>query len=167
MEANPQQPGQGRENDRRTKGRVETEPLYASPFTITGRVRSFRHALAGLVFVLRSQHNAWLHALATALALVLAGVLGWTGVKHFTPGEWCALAVAITVVWVAEAFNTGLEVLAEAITPDRHPIIKIAKDVAAGAVLVAAIGATIVGIILFLPPIMVLVSRLTGWGAGG
>ena len=147
-------------NDRRSKSRIDTEPLYASPFTIMGRVRSFRHALLGLVFVLRSQHNAWLHALATALALVLGGVLHWTGVKDFTPGEWCALAVAITVVWVAEAFNTGLEVLADAVTSERHPVVKIAKDVAAGAVLVAAIGATIVGIILFLPPLVELFRRL-------
>ena len=157
----------GPEGDRRGKSRIGTEPLYASPFTIMGRVRSFRHALLGLLFVLRSQHNAWLHALATALALVLGAVLYWTGVKDFTPGEWCALAVAITVVWVAEAFNTGLEVLADTVMSERHPVVKIAKDVAAGAVLVAAIGATIVGIILFLPPLVELFSRLTESGAGG
>jgi len=163
MEASPQQPAPG-ENDRRAKSRIGTGPLYASPFTIMGRVRSFRHALLGLVFVLRSQHNAWLHALATALALVLGAVLHWTGDKDFKPAEWCALAVAITVVWVAEAFNTGLEVLAEAVTSERHPVVKIAKDVAAGAVLVAAIGATVVGIVLFLPPLAKLVSRLVDAG---
>ena len=167
MQPRAQEGPAGAENERRAKGRVETEPLYASPFTIAGRMKSFRHALAGLVFVLRSQHNAWLHALATALALVAGAVLHWTGVKDFTPGEWCALAVAITVVWVAEAFNTGLEVLADAITSERHPVVKIAKDVAAGAVLVAAIGATIVGIILFLPPLVELVRRLAELRAGG
>ena len=99
MEPQPEQPSsQEPKNDRRGKIRIGTEPLYASPFTIMGRVRSFRHALLGLVFVLRSQHNAWLHALATVLALVLGAVLQWMGVKSFTPGEWCALAVAITVV---------------------------------------------------------------------
>ena len=167
MEPRPEQASPPGEGDRRGKSRIGTEPLYASPFTIMGRVRSFRHALLGLVFVLRSQHNAWLHALATALVLVLGGVLHWTGVKDFTPGEWCALAVAITVVWVAEAFNTGLEVLADATTSERHPVVKIAKDVAAGAVLVAAIGATIVGIILFLPPLVELVHRLFEQRLGG
>ena len=166
MEARPQPP-YGPKNDRRAKTRADTEPLYASPFTITGRMKSFRHALVGLLFVLRGQHNAWLHALATVLALVLGAVLHWTGVKDFTPGEWCALAVAITLVWVAEAFNTGLEVLADAISSERHPVVKIAKDVAAGAVLVAAIGATIVGIVLFLPPLVELFHRFFEQQAGG
>ena len=63
-------------------------------------------------------------------------------------------------MWVAETFNTGLEVLANAVTPERHPIVKIAKDVAAAAVLMAAIGAFVVGCILFLPPLATLLGRL-------
>jgi diacylglycerol kinase (ATP) len=63
-------------------------------------------------------------------------------------------------VWVAETFNTGLEVLAAAITSDRHPIVKIAKDVAAAAVLMSALAAAIVGAILFVPPLAELIMRL-------
>jgi diacylglycerol kinase (ATP) len=149
-------------NDRREPEteRVPTEVFYASPFTVSGRMRSFRHALLGFWFVLRSQHNAWLHAVATALALCLATVLEATGVRTFTFGEWCALVIAIAMVWVAETFNTGLEVLAEAITKGRHPILKIAKDIGAAAVLLAAAGAVAVGCILFLPPLIDLVRQL-------
>jgi len=80
-------------------------------------------------------------------------------VRPFTLGQWSALVIAIVMVWVAETFNTGLEVLAEAITQERHPMLKVAKDIAAAAVLIAAVGAAIVGAILFLPPILELVKR--------
>jgi diacylglycerol kinase (ATP) len=137
----------------RETARLPTQVLYASPFTVTGRLRSFRHAALGFWFVLRSQHNAWLHAIATGLALVLAVVLHVT-VAPFTAGAWCALAIAIVQVWVAETFNTGLEILAEAITTERHPVLKIAKDVAAAAVLISALGAIVVGAVLFVPPLV-------------
>jgi len=133
--------------------RLPTQLFYTSPFTVKGRLRSFRHAAMGFWFVLRSQHNAWLHAIATGLALVLAAVLHFS-VRPFTAGEWCALAIAIVQVWVAETFNTGLEILAEAITNEQHPVLKIAKDVAAAAVLISALGAIVVGAVLFLPPLV-------------
>ena len=145
--------------EERNARRLDSEILYESPFTLTGRVRSFRHAARGIWFVLRSQHNAWLHAVATVLALILAGVLEWT-VTHFSAAAWCSLVIAIVLVWVAETFNTGLEVLAEAITSERHPVLKVAKDVAAAAVFLAAIGAMVVGLILFLPPLWELVRQL-------
>jgi len=143
----------------RETARLPTQVLYASPFTVSGRLRSFRHAALGFWFVLRSQHNAWLHAIATGLALVLAVVLHVT-VAPFTAGEWCALAIAIVQVWVAETFNTGLEILAEAITTERHPVLKIAKDVAAAAVLISALGAIVVGAVLFVPPLVEVFGRL-------
>jgi diacylglycerol kinase (ATP) len=148
----------GNERRPRDHRRLATEVFYPSPLTLLGRVRSFGHALSGIWFVLRSQHNAWVHAVATVLALGLAGFLH-VSAKPFTTGEWCDLVIAIGMVWVAEAFNTGLEVLAEAVTQERHPIIKIAKDVAAAAVLMAAIGATVVGAILFIPPLLELARR--------
>ena len=144
------------DGERRLVGRVETEPQYASPFTVVGRLRSFRHALAGLLFVLRSQHNAWLHAVVTVLALVLGAVVRLSG------DEWCLLALAIALVWVSEAFNTGLEVLADAVMPERHATVKIAKDVAAGAVLLGSLGALVVGAILFVPRLIALVAPLHG-----
>ena len=143
------------DEERRGKPRVETVP-YTSPFTFMGRVRSFRHATMGLSFVLRTQHNAWLHAIATVLAIVLGIAVGLARL------EWCMLALAVVTVWVAETFNTGLEVLADAIVSERHPIVKIAKDVAAAAVLLSALGAVVVGIVLFAPHFIALFAR---WSA--
>ena len=149
------------QENRRAGNRVHGPVFYASPFTVVGRVRSFRHAGAGFWFVMRSQHNAWLHAAATVAALILAGVINFR-LHAFDLAEWAALVIAIVMVWVAETFNTGLEVLAEAISQERHPILKIAKDIAAAAVLLAAIGAFIVGAILFIPPFIEVIARAGG-----
>lgn len=115
------------------------------PFEFAGRIKSIGHAIDGIFFVLRSQHNAWIHAAGTVL-VVTAGFF-----FHLTAGEWCWIVIAATSVWTAEALNTALELLADAATKDFHPLIGQAKDVAAGAVLVTAIGASIIGVIIFWP----------------
>jgi diacylglycerol kinase (ATP) len=107
--------------------------------------RSFIYALQGLVFMLRSQPNAWLHLLATL------GVCGASFFFDLSRDEWLWICVAIVMVWSAEAFNTALEQLADALHPERHPGIGRAKDVAAGAVLIAAIGAVVIGVMVFWP----------------
>jgi diacylglycerol kinase len=89
--------------------------------------------------MIRSQHNAWVHALATAMVV---GAGAWFRLSRF---EWCGLILAIMGVWTAEALNTALEFLADVASPGYHPLVKKAKDVAAGAVLVAAIGAACIG----------------------
>ena len=114
-------------------------------FTFTGRIRSIRYALHGVVEMLRSQHNAWVHLMAT-IVVVSAGF--WCRV---TSSEWCFLTLAIMSVWVAEALNTAFEFLCDVASPDFHPIVKKSKDVAAGAVLISAIGAVVIGAIVFLP----------------
>jgi len=155
------EPQDGNNGGRRGDRRVDTNIFYESPFSLMGRLRSFRHAAVGIWFVVRSQHNAWLHAIATVLAMVLAIALNFAvPSRRFELVEWGLLVLAIMLVWVAETFNTGLEVLAAAITSERHPIVKIAKDVAAAAVLMSAMGAFMVGCILFLPRLWTLVSRL-------
>ncbi len=118
------------------------------PFQFTGRVRSFTYAFAGLRLLLTSQHNAWIHAVATA-GVVAAGFL--FGVSA---AEWCWLILAITGVWTAEALNTALEFLADAASPEFHPLIKRSKDVAAGAVLIAAIGAALIGLLVLGPHVV-------------
>lgn len=107
--------------------------------------RSFVYALQGLVFMLRSQPNAWLHLLATL------GVYGAGFHFGLSRDEWLWICVAVVLVWSAEAFNTALEQLADAVHPQRHPGIGRAKDLAAGAVLVAAIGAAVIGVVVFWP----------------
>lgn len=95
--------------------------------------------------MLRSQHNAWIHALAT----VAVGVAG--SVLRVSAAEWCWLVLCVVAVWSAEALNTALELLADAASPTFHPLVKQAKDVAAGAVLITAIGSVIIGILVFGP----------------
>jgi len=115
------------------------------PFSFTARLHSFRYALAGLRTLLLTQHNAWLHAAATAVVVVAGLALG------LSPAEWCWLVLAMTLVWMAEALNTALEFLADAVTQEFHPLILQAKDVAAAAVLIAAIGALLIGLLVFGP----------------
>lgn len=115
----------------------------SNSFTFGGRIRSVGHALRGIALVLRTQRNAWIH-LAATLAVVAAGLA--LGIER---SDWLWIILAIVAVWTAEAFNTALERLADAASPESHPLVKQAKDVAAGAVLIAAIGSLIVGILVF------------------
>jgi len=113
---------------------------------LTGRLKSFLFAFQGLRFLLR-ERNAQVHLVATLIVLS-AGILG-----HVSRLEWVSLTVAIAGVWVAEAFNTALECLANAAVPQMHPMVKVAKDVAAGAVLLMAVGAVCVAGLVFMPRI--------------
>jgi diacylglycerol kinase (ATP) len=115
------------------------------PFTFTGRLRSFRFAFIGLWTMLRTQHNAWVHAAAT-LAVIAAGLSLRTNAT-----EWCMLVLSIMAVWSAEALNTAFEFLADVASPEYHPTVKHAKDVAAAAVLIAAIGSVLIGALVFGP----------------
>ncbi len=114
-------------------------------FSLGARVKSFVYAGRGLGTMVRSQHNAWVHALATVV-VVIAGVV--LGVARM---EWVALILAIVSVWTAEALNTAFEFLCDVASPDFHPLVEKAKDVAAGAVLICALGAVATGAIVFAP----------------
>lgn len=116
-----------------------------NPFSIRARAGSFSNAIRGVVWMLRSQHNAWIHALAT---VVVCGVSAGLGISRT---EWCFIVLCIMAVWAAEALNTSLEVLTDLSSPDFHPLAGKAKDVAAGAVLITAAGAAIVAGIVFIP----------------
>ena len=122
------------------------------PFEFTGRVRSFKYAGQGVWLTLKSQHNAWIHAMATAVVLVAGYVLGISRI------EWCVIVLACAAVWTAEALNTAFEYLADATTKEFHPVIGQAKDVAAGAVLITAIAAVVVALLVFGPYARVLLS---------
>lgn len=114
-------------------------------FSIAARIRSFAHAFRGFGLMLRTQHNAWIHALAT-LVVVMAGI-GFKVERR----DWALLIFAMVGVWVAEALNTSIELVADAISSDHHTLIGKAKDVGAAAVLLAAAGATVIGLIVFTP----------------
>ncbi len=120
-------------------------------FSLKSRLQSFRCAISGLSLMIRSQHNAWLHALATATVIALGGLL------QISREDWCWLVLALVAVWTAEAMNTALELLADVASPEFHPLVEKAKDVAAGAVLLSAIGSVIIGLLVFGPHLVDLV----------
>ena len=99
-----------------------------------------------------SQHNARIHAVATAVVVALGVALG------VSAGEWMALVLSIGAVWCAEAFNTALEELGDAITREHDTEIGRAKDLAAGAVLLASCAALVVGLLVFAPRLLALVA---------
>jgi diacylglycerol kinase len=103
--------------------------------------------------VLRTQPNAWIHAIATASAIVL-GL--WLRLSRI---EWAILTLTIGLVWTAEFINTALEAAVDLASPDIHPLAKIGKDVSAAAVLVAAIISVVIGLLVLGPPLW---ARLAG-----
>jgi len=116
----------------------------------TSRLKGFTYALHGLSALLTTQPNARIHAAAT-IAVCTAGFY-----FGLTVAEWCWIVLAMMAVWSAEAFNTALEFLADAVNPDFHPLVGKAKDVAAGAVLIAAVGAAVVGVLVLGPHVLAL-----------
>jgi len=115
------------------------------PFSLRARAMSFVHAWRGVVHLIRSQHNAWIHLLATAV-VIAAGV-----VFALSRWEWAWLILAIGLVLAAEAMNTAVEALADAVSPEYNEGVGKAKDMAAAAVLILAITAAFIGALVFLP----------------
>lgn len=114
------------------------------------RRQSFADAFRGILFMLTSQPNARVHLTATA------GVIGFGAWLRLGLSEWIWIALAIGLVWLAEAFNTALEALADALHPESDPGVGRAKDVAAGAVLVAVLAASLIGLLVLGPHLLVL-----------
>jgi diacylglycerol kinase len=109
---------------------------------------SLSYALQGLIYIFRSQPNFKLHALASALVVMLGIMLSLTVL------EWLVVVLAIGAVVVAEVFNTAIEATVDLITEERKIKAKIAKDVAAAGVLLTVIFAVILGMIIFIPHIV-------------
>ncbi len=116
-------------------------------------LRSFVFAFDGIAHVVRTQRNMRVHLLVAALVTLL-GV--WV---RLSPTEWAICALTMGVVFAAEMLNTVIESLVDLASPDHHDLAKIAKDAAAGAVLVLAIFATLVGIFIMLPKLLLVAGR--------
>lgn len=114
----------------------------------TKRIKAFGYAFRGLADLLRTQAHAQIHL----LAIVCVGAAGWY--FKLSKTEWLAVVLAMALVLALEAVNTAIEYLTDLVSPDYHPLAGKAKDVAAAAVLIAAIGAVIVGGMVFLPRVL-------------
>ncbi len=126
----------------------------SSPPTRATFVRSFAHAWDGVIYALRTQRNARVHLAAAAGALTLGVAL------HISALEFALLLLAIMAVLVAELFNTVAEAVVDLVTSEYHPLARIAKDVAAGAVLLCALFAVVIGLLVFGPHLWPLAARL-------
>jgi len=111
------------------------------------RARSFRHAFSGWGYALRTQPNTWIH---TVFSLAILMVCAWL---RLPPRDFAIIIVTITLVWAAELINTAIEAAIDLASPDPHPLAKAGKDAAAGAVLVTAIGAILIGLLVLGPPL--------------
>ncbi len=111
------------------------------------RAHSFRHAFHGWWYVLRTQRNAWIHALITSVVVVLAI---WLGLPL---RDWAVLLLTFALVWTAEFINTALEAVVDLASPRQHPLAKVGKDVGAAAVLIASLTAVLIGLLILGPPL--------------
>ncbi len=108
-------------------------------------IAGFKYAFSGLWYALRTQRNARVHVCIAILAILLGVVL------HISAVEFALVFVAITGVFIAEMFNTVFELCIDLASPEYNPLAKIAKDVAAGAVLLSALLSVVIGLFVFGP----------------
>ncbi len=111
-------------------------------------MKSFKYAFTGIYELVKSEPNARIHLIATIVAVTAGFFL------RISNAEWCVILIVIALVWAAEAFNTIVEKLADHLFPEYHETARVAKDVAAGAVLVCALVALACGVIIFLPKLI-------------
>ena len=121
---------------------------------ITSRITSFGHAFHGWWHVLKTQSNAWIHSLV-ALAVIVLGF--WL---ELPARDWAVLVLTIAMVFTAEFINTAIEAVVDLASPAQHPLAKVGKDVGAGAVLVAALAAVLIGLLILGPPLWAKLTSL-------
>lgn len=128
------------------KGNKKTEHKSEKQiFSIIKRVQSFEHAGNGIRIFLKTTHNAWVHIAVSVIVI-------WFGfIFNVTQTEWLFIILSMGFVLTAEAFNTALEFDIDLTSPEYHEYAKYTKDVAAGAVVIASITASVIGLIIFVP----------------
>ena len=117
----------------------------AARFSLAARAKSVSYALAGLGFVIRNEHNARIHIAAAFVVIALGAAF------RINLVDWSTLIMAIISVWFAETINTAFEYLCDVVSPEKNESVRRAKDIAAGAVLITAIGALIIGTLVMFP----------------
>ncbi len=114
---------------------------------IQSRFRSFGYAFRGFWYVLRTQRNAWIHAVIATIVFLLSFWL------RLDARDWAIIILTTAMVFTAEFLNTAIEAVVDLASPQKHPLAKVGKDVGAAAVLIAALAAVLVGIFILGPPL--------------
>ncbi len=117
-----------------------------------GRLGSFRPAFGGWWHVLRTQPNAWIHAV---ISLLIIAASFWVELDTLS---WALIVLAMALVWITEFANTAVEAVVDLASPDHHPLAKVAKDVSAAAVVIAALAAVVIGILVLGPPLWLIIT---------
>jgi diacylglycerol kinase len=117
-------------------------------FSLIARLRSTNHAFRGFLILLKTGHNFWVQIFFTILAVYLGFILNISNI------EWILLVIVTGVVFMAEAFNTAIEIDIDLTSPNYHPYARDTKDVSAAAVIISTLIAGITGLIIFLPKIL-------------
>jgi diacylglycerol kinase (ATP) len=124
------------------------------------RLVSLKNAIVGWWYVIRTQKNAWFHAMAT-IATIIVGF--WLQLEM---RDWAMIVIVIAMVWTAEFLNTALEIVVDLASPDLHPLARVGKDVGAAGVLIAAVSAAIIGVLVmgqpFVDKIQPIFARMAG-----
>lgn len=123
---------------------------HEEPFSPKKRAKSFSYAFKGIFYMMRTQHNFWIQVIIGLLAIFLGFIL------NISMFDWGLVILACGMVLAAETFNSAVEALTDIVQPEQDPRAGRVKDLAAGAVLIAAIAAVVVGLLIFVPRIIIL-----------
>ncbi len=121
---------------------------------LLSRGRSFRYAFAGWWYVIRTQRNAWIHAVVSISVVALSL---WLRIEA---RDWAVIFLAIAMVWTSEFLNTALEAVVDLASPGHSHLAKVGKDVGAAAVLIAAASSVLIGLLILGPPLWQRVLQL-------
>jgi diacylglycerol kinase len=121
---------------------------------IVSRLQSFGHAFRGLWYVVRTQRNAGIHVVIASIIFILSFWL------RLDSRDWALIILATAMVFTAEFLNTAIEAVVDLASPQKHPLAKVGKDVGAGAVLIAAIAAVLIGALVLGPPLWTRIGPL-------
>lgn len=127
---------------------MQINPDEYSQITSPNRLKSFGYALAGWLYMLRYQKNTRIMSFASVTIFVVALWL------QIDLSGWAILILAITAVWMAEFLNAAVEAVVNLASPEYHPMAKVAKDVAAAAVLLGAVSSFLIGLLILGPPLL-------------
>lgn len=130
---------------------IEKKGTEKKRFSLVARLKSTTHAWRGLGIFIKTTHNSWMHFFFGVLAIYMGFLL------KISEMEWLMIIISIGLVIITEALNTAFEIDIDLTSPTYHPYARDTKDVAAGAVLISVLVAGIVGLIIFLPKIIVLI----------